>query len=402
MASAAAPLRLPPPRSPLRNRPRRSTRASVPSKAKVEWVADLLAHNVPQATAPDYLVDAIEAVAAESAAADTLIGELSATTPYLTGGAAAAAAAEPYNDGDDDALTARPDQGMNSPPPVSPLGVDVDMMDVEDEAEAFDWIPSPVSSPVSEPNSVEEAERARTMIVLDFDDTLFPTTELRRRGYATTVQERLPDDVLAEIERIEEQAVRLVEQCSLYGNVVLLTNAEGRWLRLSTSSYMPRLERQLQRCTRTVYGRHFSGSCPDDPGKWKELAFRDNLQTLRQELGNDRPIRLVSVGDSTFERQAAKDAGAASTEYGKVEVKTVKMMDLPSFSLLQRQLEVLCLALTPILEQRGTLDVEVACNDAGGEDAEPADDGGGDEQLAPEVQDGDVGEASYGDGLECL
>ena len=55
----------------------------------------------------------------------------------------------------------------------------------------------------------------------------------------------------------------------------------------------------------------------------------------------------------------------------------MKLMDLPSFSLLQRQLEVLCLALEPILLQRGTLDVEVALNtptspdDADGEDGDP-------------------------------
>lgn len=83
-------------------------------------------------------------------------------------------------------------------------------------------------------------------------------------------------------------------------------------------------------------------------------------------------IRLVSVGDSTFERQAAKAAGALSAGFGKVEVKTVKMMDLPSFSLLQRQLEVLCLALEPIMDQNGTLDVEVACNDAESEAAAAA------------------------------
>lgn len=246
----------------------------------------------------------------------------------------------------------------------------VDMMEMED---ASDWAQSPVSSPVSEPNLAADAERALRMIVLDYDDTLFPTTELRRMGYATTVQEKLPDTEVAAIRQIEDQAIRLVELCSLYGSLVLLTNAESRWLRLSTSSYMPRLHKQLAQCSRTVYGREFSATCPDDPGKWKELAFRSELRSLRKELRDDQSIQLVSIGDSTFERQAAKDAGAAFEEFGQVEVKTIKMMDLPNFSLLKRQLEVLCLALAPILDQRGPMDIEVACNES--KDDQTVDDG---------------------------
>ena len=61
-----------------------------------------------------------------------------------------------------------------------------------------------------------------------------------------------------------------------------------------------------------------------------------------------------------------------------------------------RQLEVLCLALTPILDQRGPLDVEVACNDS--EEDQPVDDGqpdvaGDNHSPATEAgtaQDGDV------------
>ena len=361
------------PRSPLCHRRSRAKKRET-ERERVEWVTELLERgretepervewDVPQPPMPDYLLDAIQ-------------------------------------------------QGRERQTDASaPADDSAAMMDVEDgeeageadrEEEALEWIASAVSdgepvSPVSEPNRAAEGERARTLIVLDYDDTLFPTTELRRLGYATTVQEQLPDAELAEIQLIEAQAVRLVELCAQHGSVILLTNAEGRWLRLSTASYMPRLHKQLAQHSRTVYGREFAETCPDDPGRWKELAFRDVLQSLRQELGDDRPIRLVSVGDSTFERQAAKDAGAASDDFGKVEVKTVKMMDLPTFSLLKRQLEVLCLALAPILDQQGPLDVEVACNDS--EEDQTVDDGrpgcGDDHSLVAgagaldPVQDGD-------------
>lgn len=378
------------PRSPLRSHRARSRGLKSGGKAKVEWVADLLPP-LQTAAMPEYLVDAMQSASASDASA-------SAMTHAIDDGLAAAA---PCEGGEDAGLSAQSGLSMDggSATTAPSDGDGADMMDVEDDV--LDWLASPGSdgqpvSPVSEPNRAADADRARTLIVLDYDDTLFPTTELRRLGYATTVQEELPDDELAEIQQIEDQAIRLVELCAQHGSVILLTNAEGRWLRLSTASYMPRLRKQLEQYSRTVYGREFAETCPEDPGKWKELAFRDVLQSLRQDLDGDQTIRLVSVGDSTFERQAAKDAGAASDEFGKVEVKTVKMMDLPTFSLLKRQLEVLCLALTPILDQRGPLDVEVACNDS--EEDQPVDDGqpdvaGDNHSPATEAgtaQDGDV------------
>ena len=53
---------------------------------------------------------------------------------------------------------------------------------------------------------------------------------------------------------------------------------------------------------------------------------------------------------------------ARSRAAGRRHLVVAAPAALPSFSLLQRQLEVLCLALEPILMQRGTLDVEVALN----------------------------------------
>ena len=255
----------------------------------------------------------------------------------------------------------------------------MDLLGDVDESSSFDMVQSPVSSPPSTPTPkrAEDIERERTLLVLDYDDTLFPTTELRRMGYATAVEETLPEDMVEKIGRIEEQAVQMVQQCTRYGQVLLLTNAESRWLTLSTRCYMPKLLQVLAEHARVAYGREWSSPANEhDPGMWKQLAFENELRTLRQQLGPETAIRLVSVGDSTFERKAAKVA-ATGAEFGKVEVKTVKLMDLPSFSLLQRQLEVLCLALEPILMQRGTLDVEVALNTP----TSPDDDGEGGDPL---------------------
>ena len=325
--------------SPKRHRARRR------SKLKVAWAPEpeLVDHGSAAAG-----MDTEEPVEAEAEALG-VVG---------TGAAAAAAAAAPRS---------------------RPADVDMDLLGDVDESSSFDMVQSPVSSPPSTPTPkrAEDIERERTLLVLDYDDTLFPTTELRRMGYATAVEETLPEDMVEKIGRIEEQAVQMVQQCTRYGQVLLLTNAESRWLTLSTRCYMPKLLQVLAEHARVAYGREWSSPANEhDPGMWKQLAFENELRNLRQQLGPETAIRLVSVGDSTFERKAAKVA-ATGAEFGKVEVKTVKLMDLPSFSLLQRQLEVLCLALEPILMQRGTLDVEVALNTP----TSPDDDGEGGDPL---------------------
>jgi hypothetical protein len=120
---------------------------------------------------------------------------------------------------------------------------------------------------------------------------------------------------------------------------------------------MPRLKKQLQDDEIAIaFGREWQQQYPSEPGMWKQMSFRSELTKMRQRIGPSATIRLVSIGDSTFERTAAEMAGKLD---GNVEVKTIKLVDLPSPGMLRQQIALLCLALKEILDRDGALSIDM-------------------------------------------
>jgi hypothetical protein len=209
---------------------------------------------------------------------------------------------------------------------------------------------SPVSSPPSEPVHIMPPPSAdSTLLVLDYDDTLFPTSRLcddKECWSKISAGEAVSDDDQKAIFEIESEALELVALCKRHGQCVLLTNAERSWLSMSLTYYMPRLMCMLSEGVDVVFGRDFQEGCPLQPSMWKQRAFAQEVRRLRERVG-DATIQLVSIGDSEFERGAAQ---SASEEDGNVQLKTVKMLDLPTYQLLSQQLSQICTALPSILK----------------------------------------------------
>jgi hypothetical protein len=79
----------------------------------------------------------------------------------------------------------------------------------------------------AEPPSSELAPEL--LILLDWDDTIMPTTYLQRRGIDLMTQE-VPEDVAAALKAYGEHAANTVRALLLHGNVVIVTNAEWGWV----------------------------------------------------------------------------------------------------------------------------------------------------------------------------
>lgn len=75
-----------------------------------------------------------------------------------------------------------------------------------------------------------------TIIIHDFDDTLFPTTEygLQETNYWET-------ELVAMFARVERAAMNLLILASTLGVVKIVTQADMAWVRQTCSNYMPDL-----------------------------------------------------------------------------------------------------------------------------------------------------------------
>lgn len=160
-----------------------------------------------------------------------------------------------------------------------------------------------------------------TVIIFDWDDTLFCTSALK---------ECEP----AHLYKLEHIVKATLELAMNLGTTLIVTNANDGWVQQSASIHMPRLLPILKRIAvvsaREVHEHVF----PEEPYTWKRETF---LKLLRRKIACE--LNLIVLGDSFAEIEAADAVGQT---LGHVPlVKTVKFKADPSPNELLSELHVI-------------------------------------------------------------
>lgn len=100
----------------------------------------------------------------------------------------------------------------------------------------------------------------------------------------------------------------------------------------------------------------YGEQCPGNPGEWKRRAFVEKI--------TGRSLNLISIGDSNFERIAAKHAGRMKGGH-HAHTKTVKFVDSPSLEKLESELHVLADQLDDLCDLQCSADWDVTLSKAG-------------------------------------
>lgn len=184
------------------------------------------------------------------------------------------------------------------------------------------------------------AEPSQTLIFLDWDDTLFPTTELFNRWSFPSRPEQW--DGL----RITEEQVRCLDYwrdalsaylrnvCAVSKRVVIVTNARPGWVESTVNRFAPELQDLFGRADgpRVVYacevlrryGRRAAGSPRGNPALYAETQPTDDeifielsrakfvaMQQEAKDFYSQYPDQtwknIISVGDARYEHSAAQD-----------------------------------------------------------------------------------------------
>lgn len=189
-----------------------------------------------------------------------------------------------------------------------------------------DSSPSAVGSPTPTNRSLRSL-RKQTVIVCDWDDTLFPTTPtLARSELAPPGLDTQRDEHMERAIHYVKDLLEMAQEC---GFVYIVTNAESGWVEESASLWAPELLPVLKNIPVVSARACFESLLPDDPNEWKVQVF---LAIRRQHRAT--PItNLVSLGDSESEGKAAKIFGEECQVLGhQAFVKTVKFKQRPTFA----------------------------------------------------------------------
>lgn len=223
------------------------------------------------------------------------------------------------------------------------------------------------------------------LTILDWDDTLFPSTWLVETGLE--LLESCPPhrrDILGPMMGLSHMMLELLQTAKQHSHVVILTNASAGWVHDAVRNFMPNPELLHEiNNTQIVYAREeFARIVPDDeffarmvdddtpyPMSWKKVAMD---RTIREFYGQEHSWKnIVSIGDSPLDRWALDDVVLAhsnpvSRRTGvnrPLRCKTVKVIENPSIQQVQVQVMLLTRYIDGLVASDGSFEFDVAFNE---------------------------------------
>lgn len=180
-----------------------------------------------------------------------------------------------------------------------------------------------------------ENEVAPTLFIIDWDDTLNPSTWCMRRGMP--VGRDLSDEDKSTFRDLEAKVARTMLKCIDTGFLVIVTNAENGWVEQSSKLLMPKVWKLLDRVPVISARSSFEHSCRDAPIAWKSMTFAKIMSELitSSSIPLGQPLRVVSIGDSNHEREALFEV--SRERIPRIVPVSVKLMNMPNIHDLSTQ-----------------------------------------------------------------
>jgi hypothetical protein len=200
----------------------------------------------------------------------------------------------------------------------------------------------------------------QTIIILDWDDTLCPSTNCMRCHGLSVLGAPPEGEVASALEELALEAKALLEQAKeLAEKVVIVTNAEEGWVDLSCKAWLPALQSVLTHVEVVSARSTFEPQGVASPAGWKARAFEDAIDRFYSRYQNQSWKNLISVGDAPHEREALSRVvrWAPSFNGKKCRSKSVKFVLRPTIENLGKELQMLRESLKEIVQTDDDLDL---------------------------------------------
>lgn len=194
----------------------------------------------------------------------------------------------------------------------------------------------------------------KTIIIFDWDDTLFPTSWTVDNGIDLT-DTNMQNKFIVYFSRLDMLVYKLLLNCLKNSYVFIVTNAAIKWINTSLIM-MPNTKKLIDTNIEILSARDLHQE--DHPGKidiWKKLTFQN---ITNENLVSHKYQHIISIGDAEYEYMALIDLFNKTSVIGHRLLKTVKLIKNPSFDSLIDQLEVLNSCLNKIIKKEWHLDLK--------------------------------------------
>lgn len=206
----------------------------------------------------------------------------------------------------------------------------------------------------------------KTLIILDWDDTLFPTSWIIKNSI------NVDDTVMKEeyikfFSKLDKTISNLLDKCIKKGEVAIITNATIKWV-IASSNLLPNTQNIMKKKIIVISARDkYGNKMPGHMKIWKKLIFKQ--LTLRYFINKNLIENIISMGDAEYEFNALKNLyneynlNFLNINYGdkprnKRLLKSIRFIQSPTYEALLDQLEVLNECIDTICSNTNHMDLK--------------------------------------------
>jgi len=193
----------------------------------------------------------------------------------------------------------------------------------------------------------------KTLIILDWDDTIFPTSWIARNNINLNDNVLMKNKYFDMFSILDSILCKLFTKFLIFGKVLIVTNASAKWVNIS-AQHLPNLLKIINKSITIISARDlFQNEYPDKIYLWKKLTFNKLIISISQyKLQN-----ILSIGDAEYEFNATIDLYNEYARLNQRLLKTIRFMKNPSFDDLIDELNVLYLCSENIIKNINHVDL---------------------------------------------
>lgn len=178
-----------------------------------------------------------------------------------------------------------------------------------------------------------------TMTIIDFDDTLFPTSFIMNKNIDLTK----PQSNHHGFKHLDKLLHTLLTNMLNYTKIVIITNATRNWV-FQALKTTPQTNYLIKHHIKVISARELYQSKYSKIGKWKMKTF---LNINKEKYSN-----IISIGDAEYELKAL-----INLYDGKKTLKSIKYIKSPTYNQIIDQLSVTNNSLKTIYNTSRNLDL---------------------------------------------
>lgn len=194
----------------------------------------------------------------------------------------------------------------------------------------------------------------RTLIIFDWDDTLFPTTWLVQKNI-DLVDKDMQNKYIVMFSRLDNLLHRILISFSNRGQIVIVTNASIKWIDVALDM-LPNTKQIIKNKIPVISARdHYQNKYPNKMDIWKQLMFQNITVNY---FKSHKLQNIISIGDAEYEFNALINLYNEHAVVKNKLLKTVKFIKEPTFELLIDQLEVLSKCHPKLVNSKKHMDLQ--------------------------------------------